>query len=337
MTRLVPEDSLNPQPMSLNPALSVVVPIFNEVESVPVLVQKVREALEGQGEWELLLVDDGSTDGTRHLMMTLADADPRVRPLLLARNYGQTTAMQAGFDHARGAVVVSMDGDLQNDPADIPRLVEKLDEGFDLVTGYRLNRKDRLLTRKIPSWFANRIIRFLTGVPIRDNGCSLKAYRRELVRRFHLYSDMHRFIPAIAVATAGARVAEIPVRHHARQHGESKYGLSRTWKVLSDLLVIKSIRSFRERPLLLFGLLSVVALGLSGAFAVRSLITVFVYGRSIFIFPSITVILFGLTVYLIMLGLLAEAALFHGRRGIQTLSPLVATRSGGAHPVRRDR
>ncbi len=322
--------------MAVAPALSVVVPIFNEVESLPILVQKVRDALEGQREWELLLVDDGSTDGTRDLMMALADDDPRVRPLYLARNYGQTTAMQAGFDHALGAVVVSMDGDLQNDPADIPRLVEKLDEGYDLVTGYRLNRKDRLLTRKIPSWFANRIIRFLTGVPIRDNGCSLKAYRRELVRRFHLYSDMHRFIPAIAVATAGARVAEIPVRHHARQHGESKYGLSRTWKVLSDLLVIKSIRSFRERPLLLFGLLSMVALSLSGAFAVRSLITVFVYGRTIFIFPSVTVILFGLTVYLVMLGLLAEAALFHGRRGIRTLSPLVATRSGNAYSVRED-
>jgi glycosyltransferase involved in cell wall biosynthesis len=204
--------------------LSIVVPLFNEAENVDPLVERVRAALDGGPSWELLLVDDGSRDATPARMDELALEDPRVRPIHLARNYGQTTAMQAGFDHARGRIVVSMDGDLQNDPLDIPRLIETLDEGYDLVTGYRENRQDRFLTRKVPSWIANRIIRWLTAVPIRDNGCSLKAYRAELIQRLHLYSDMHRFIPAIAVATAGARIAEIPVMHHARQHGVSKYG-----------------------------------------------------------------------------------------------------------------
>jgi glycosyltransferase involved in cell wall biosynthesis len=162
--------------------------------------------------------------------------------------------MQAGFDMANGDVIVSMDGDLQNDPADIPRLVEKLDEGFDLVAGYRVRRQDNLLKRKVPSWIANRIIRFITRVDIRDNGCSLKAYRRWTLDRMPLYSDMHRFLPAMAAAMAGARITEIPVRHHARQFGQSKYGLSRVFKILADLLTITLISWFRERPFLLFGL-----------------------------------------------------------------------------------
>ncbi|MEX2531248.1 MAG: glycosyltransferase family 2 protein [Gemmatimonadota bacterium] len=315
--------------------LSIVVPLFNEAENVDPLVERVREALEGGPTWELLLVDDGSRDGTPARMDALARADHRVRPIHLARNYGQTTAMQAGFDHARGRIVVSMDGDLQNDPLDIPRLIETLDKGYDLVTGYRENRQDRFLTRKVPSWIANRIIRWLTAVPIRDNGCSLKAYRAELVQRLHLYSDMHRFIPAIAVATAGARIAEIPVMHHARRHGVSKYGLSRTWKVLSDLLVIKTIRSFRERPLILFGIGALIALGGSLVFGVRSVITAVDFGRNALVFPSITALLMGLSVYLLMLGLLAESALGHIRRRAPTRAPLMTLDqpfpSGPAH------
>ena len=304
--------------------LSIVVPLFNEVGNVEPLVARVRDAMRSQPSWELLLVDDGSTDGTAERIDAFGNDDPRIRPVHLARNYGQTAAMQAGFDQARGRVVVSMDGDLQNDPVDIPRLVAKLDEGFDLVTGYRENRQDPLLTRKVPSWIANRIIGWLTHVPIRDNGCSLKAYRAELIQRLHLYSDMHRFIPAVAVATAGARIAEIPVRHHARQHGASKYGLSRTWKVLSDLLVIKTIRSFRERPLILFGVVALVSLVGSGVFGVRSIITAVDFGRDALVFPSITALLLGLSVYLVMLGLLAESALSQIRRRAPSLSPLVS-------------
>lgn len=295
------------------PDLSIVVPVFNEVENLRPLVDAVREALVGADVWELLLVDDGSTDGTREQARRLAHEDDRVRLVCLARNFGQTAAMQAGFDAARGAVVVSMDGDLQNDPADIPRLLEKLEEGYDLVAGYRVDRQDTLITRKVPSWVANRLIAYLTGVSIRDNGCSLKAYRRELFDRVVLYSDMHRFIPAMAVATAGARVAEIPVRHHARRAGKSKYGLSRIWKVLSDLLAIKMISSFRNRPLVMFGFGAVIAAGLAGVFFGLTLLSVPGGLREgmayTFVFPSIVLVFITLAVYLLLLGLIAEVVI----------------------------
>jgi glycosyltransferase involved in cell wall biosynthesis len=299
--------------------ISVVVPLFNERENVPHLVRAVRAALGEAHDWELLLVDDGSTDGTREAAEAEKRADERIRLVPLARNYGQTAAMQAGFDLSLGEVVVSMDGDLQNDPADIPALVARLDEGFDLVAGYRLRRQDRLLTRKLPSWAANRVIRMITGVAIRDNGCSLKAYRRELLERIHLYSDMHRFIPATAVAVAGARVAEMPVRHHARRFGDSKYGLSRIWKVASDLVTLKMLSSFRERPLAMFG---IGASGASILALVFILLTAFGLGDggtavspAGFVFPSVALVLVSLAFYLLLLGLVGEVAI-SGRRGI---------------------
>jgi len=214
-----------------SPRLSVVIPLFNEEESVLPLLESLERALEGEGDWEIVFVDDGSGDRTAELVGERAWEDPRIKLISLARNFGQTAAMQAGFDGSRGKVVVTMDGDLQNDPRDIPRLVAKLEEGYDLVAGYRVRRQDRLVTRKVPSWVANRVIRLLTGVDIRDNGCSLKAYRRDLLDRINLYSDMHRFIPAVAAGTAGARIAEVPVRHHARKYGQSKYGMGRIFKV----------------------------------------------------------------------------------------------------------
>ena len=307
--------------MSHQPTLSIVVPLYNEEESLPPLVEAVRSALSDYNGWELVLVDDGSRDATVAIAAELAAADDRLRLVPLARNYGQTAAMQAGFDHARGGVVVSMDGDLQNDPVDIPRLVAKLEEGYDLVSGYREGRQDKLITRKVPSWIANRLIRRLTGVAIRDNGCSLKAYRRDLLDRVRLYSEMHRFIPAVAAATAGARIAEIPVRHHARRFGKSKYGLSRVLKVLADLLVIKMIRSFRERPLVLFGLGAVGAgvLGLVfSAWTAASLLGI-VSGRAdeAFVLPSAALLWFGLAFYLLMLGLIGEQVL-RGERGEHT-------------------
>ena len=197
--------------------ISVVVPLYNEEENVTLLVQAVDRALRSWARWELVLVDDGSTDRTVEIASGLVDQTPGVRLIRLARNYGQTAATQAGFTRARGDVVVTMDGDLQNDPRDIRSLVAKLDEGYDLVAGYRIRRQDKFLSRKVPSWIANRIIGWVMGVSIRDNGCSLKAYRKELLERLHLYSDMHRFIPAVAASAAGARIAEIPVRHHPRR------------------------------------------------------------------------------------------------------------------------
>ena len=299
------------------PAVSVVVPVFNEEANVGPLVSAVRDAM-GSESWELVLVDDGSSDDTVPAVEREMTDDSRVRLVRLARNYGQTPAMQAGFDAARGRVVISMDGDLQNDPADIPMLVSKLEEGFDLVAGYRLRRQDKVITRKVPSWVANRLIRWVTGVPIRDNGCSLKAYRRELLDELHLYSDMHRFIPAVAAATAGARIAEVPVRHHARRFGSSKYGLSRVLKVLADLLTIMMIRSFRHRPLTMFATGAAVALMLAvGASAAA------VAGPGIVVFGSISLLFAGLACYLVMLGLIGEVAVrterLDGRAAAQRL------------------
>jgi glycosyltransferase involved in cell wall biosynthesis len=219
-----------------------------------------------------------------------------------------------------------MDGDLQNDPRDIPRLVEKLEEGYDLVAGYRERRQDKVITRKVPSWIANRIIRRITGVNIRDNGCSLKAYRSELLDRVHLYSDMHRFIPAVAAATAGARIAEIPVRHHARRFGASKYGLSRVGKVLADLLTIKMIRTFRERPLVLFAAGAVGAVLLGLLFAAAAVVALGFFRpekANALVLPGAALLWFGLAAYLLMLGLIAEVAVRKfQRRGADHL-PLV--------------
>jgi glycosyltransferase involved in cell wall biosynthesis len=301
---------------SVVPAVSVVVPLYNEEESVPLLVDAVRDALGHEGTWELVLVDDGSRDRTVARARELAAQDPRVILVELARNYGQTQAMQAGFDHARGDVVVSMDGDLQNDPRDIPQLVAKLEEGYDLVTGYRQRRQDQLLTRKVPSWVANRLIAALTGVRVRDNGCSLKAYRRSLLDELTLYSDMHRFLPALAAATAAARITEIPVRHHARRFGTSKYGLSRIAKLLADLVTIKMISSFRERPLVMFALAALaplaLAIGAAATWGLRALAGWKGYDDEV-VLPTIVLLLVALTVHLVMLGLLAEAALAKSR------------------------
>lgn len=317
--------------MTRIPAVSVIVPVFNEAASVGDLIQAVRRGLGEGGDWELILVDDGSADATVATAQRSAGGDPRVRLVRLARNYGQTPAMQAGFDHARGRVIVSMDGDLQNDPADIPRLLATLEEGYDLVAGYRERRQDRLLTRKVPSWVANRLIRWITGVPIRDNGCSLKAYRRGLLDRLHLYSDMHRFIPAVAAATAGARIAEVDVRHHARRFGQSKYGLSRVFKVLGDLLTILMIRSFRERPLALFGLGAAAATLPAVLFGAIAFLAQPGYSGAkpqAVVLGGVALLWVGLACYLLMLGVIGEVALRGQRDAGAELLPMV--RGGSA-------
>lgn len=298
------------------PAFSVVVPVFNEEETVPRLVAAVQDALGDAQEWELILVDDGSSDRTLAMAETAAAGDRRVRVLSLARNYGQTQAMQAGFDHAHGDVVVSMDGDLQNDPRDIPRLIETLRDGsYDLVAGYRVKRQDSFFTRKVPSWIANRLIARITGVRVRDNGCSLKAFRRSLLTRMPLYSDMHRFLPALAVANGG-RLIEVPVRHHARQFGTSKYGLSRTLKILADLLTIKMIGSYRERPLAMFGRAAAVAMLFAMAFAAASTVAMTHFSArkaSAFVLPGSAFTLVALAAYLLLLGLVGQTALQQAR------------------------
>jgi len=304
------------KPLGQEPTLSVVAPLFNESQNVRPLVEWIRQALESyEGSYEVILVDDGSRDDT--WAQVCAVAGPQVRGLRLGRNVGQTAAMMAGFDHALGRVVVSLDGDLQNDPRDIPGLIAKLEEGYDLVCGWRRQRQDKLLLRKVPSWVANRLIRRLTGVPITDNGCSLKAYRRDLLNRIPLYAEQHRFIPALS-ASVGARIAEMPVRHHARRFGESKYGISRTLKVLVDLLTLKMITTFRSRPLVGFALAAVPALGIALLFGIFWLVSWTWFEpekASALVFPGAGLLALGVAIYLFMLGLFAEVALSSERVG----------------------
>lgn len=233
--------------------LSVVVPIYNEVENLPLLHQRIVEALAGTGiSWELILVDDGSTDGSWELIGQIARNDPSCRAIRFRRNFGQTPAMAAGFDAATGRVVIPMDGDLQNDPADIPLLLSKINEGYDVVSGWRKNRQDTLVSRRLPSIIANGLISRMTGVHLHDYGCTLKAYRREVLDGINLYGEMHRFVPALA-SQVGARVTEIAVRHHPRLHGVSKYGISRTMRVILDLMTVMFLQSYSTRPIQLFG------------------------------------------------------------------------------------
>ena len=232
--------------------LSVVVPLKNERKNVWPLYERVREALRECGPWELVLVDDGSTDGTFAELEAAAIGDSRVKIVRLRRNFGQSAATQAGLDAAAGDVIVTMDGDLQNDPADIPRMIAKLDEGYDAVLGQRMKRQDKLILRKVPSLLANWLIRKVLGVPFKDFGCTLRAMRREVTHDLVLYGEMHRFITALVIQQ-GASVAQLPVRHHPRAAGRSKYNLTRTIRVLLDLMTVKFQGSFQTRPMHLFG------------------------------------------------------------------------------------
>ena len=290
-------------------AVSVVVPLFNEVDSVPRLVQEIRAALDASGrEGEVLLVDDGSTDGTSEALRALPEADPRFRVILFRRNFGQTAAMSAGFDHARGDVVVALDGDLQNDPADIERLVRKIEEeGWDIVSGWRKDRKDSFLSRRLPSKVANWLIGRITGVRLHDYGCSLKAYRAEVLRNIRLYGEMHRFIPALA-SWVGARIAELPVNHRPRTRGRSKYGLSRTIRVLLDLITVKFLVSFATRPLQVFGLWGLLLFAVGGGITLY-LTVLRIFGQVALAqrpLLQIGILLTLVGIQLVSMGLLAE-------------------------------
>lgn len=255
-------DSTATVPTEYRPDVSVVVPIYNEVDSLPRLVKAIDTSLAAtELQYEIICVDDGSRDGSTDLLKGLAHEHQALRAVLFRRNYGQTAAMAAGFNQARGRNVVTLDGDLQNDPADIPLLLAKLDEGYDLVNGWRKNRQDAALTRLLPSKLANLLIAQITGVQVHDYGCSLKAYRAELVADMNLYGELHRFLPALAFIE-GARITELPVRHHARQFGQSKYGLGRTFRVVLDLMTIYFMKRFLTRPMHIFGSVGLVAMGL---------------------------------------------------------------------------
>lgn len=251
---------LNDALLKRQPDVSVVVPIYNEVESLPHLIEAIASSLSDTGlSYELICVDDGSKDGSAELLKQQALTHPFLRAVILRRNYGQTAAMAAGFKHARGRTIITLDGDLQNDPADIPLLLAKLEEGYDLVSGWRKNRQDAALTRLLPSKIANWLIGKITGVNVHDYGCSLKAYRSELVADLNLYGELHRFLPALAFIE-GARITELPVRHHARRHGRSKYGLGRTFRVVMDLFTVYFMKKFLTRPMHVFGLLGIGAM-----------------------------------------------------------------------------
>ena len=232
--------------------LSVVVPVYNEYENIPLLYDEVVKALKDINDWELILVNDGSKDNSLEALKDLAAKDTRhVKVIGLRRNFGQTAAIAAGIDHASGEIIVLMDADLQNDPSDIPAMLDKLNEGYDVVSGWRKNRQDNLL-RTFPSKIANKLICKVTGVNLHDYGCTLKAYRREVIKGFRLYGEMHRFIPAYA-DSFGAKIVEMPVKHHPRIHGQAKYGLERTMKVLLDLFTVKFLSSYADKPIYLFG------------------------------------------------------------------------------------
>ena len=288
--------------------ITVTIPLYNEAENIPLLYERVRTALDALGRrWELVLVDDGSKDDSATLLDRIAADDARVTVIHFRRNYGQTAAFMAGLDHARGAIVVPMDGDLQNDPADIGRLLAKLDEGFDVVSGWRKDRQDHAIRRNLPSRLANGLISRVSGVRLHDYGCSLKAYRRDVLAGVKLYGEMHRFVPIYA-SWNGARVTEMPVTHHPRLHGVSKYGLERVLKVVLDLLVVKFLFRYANKPIYVFGgfgFLSILGGMLAGLWA----IALKLFAGVSFILtplPLLTVFLTATGIVSILMGLLAE-------------------------------
>jgi glycosyltransferase involved in cell wall biosynthesis len=312
----------------------VVVPLFNEEESVALLHERIVAALKPSGlSYEIVFVDDGSGDKTLDIACEIARTDGHVRVVEFRANSGQTPAMAAGIDLAQGRTIATMDGDLQNDPADIPNMVAQLDETCDMVVGWRRNRQDKLISRKVPSWIANRLIGKVTGVPIRDNGCSLKVYRAEVIKKVPLYSEMHRFIPAMA-SIAGARVREVPVRHHARQFGESKYGLSRVYKVLLDLLSIKMVTSFAQRPLLWFAILAFPFALMSALCLVLGVAPLFDGSGSISLPTAGAGVLFGaLGVFLLLGGALCELVYVTGDVDMSRYPLLTSARSAESSGV----
>ena len=288
--------------------ISVVVPLYNEEDNVQLLYEEIKGVLDTMAEQaEIVFVDDGSRDTTLAKLEVIQAGDDHVRVVSLRRNFGQTAAMTAGFDHARGGVIITMDGDLQNDPHDIPQLVGKLNEGYDVVTGWRYDRQDPFLSRKLPSQLANRLISRVTGVGLHDYGCTLKAFRREVIDNINLYGEMHRFIPAIA-SGMGISFTEVKVNHRARRFGTSKYGISRTIRVVLDLITVKFMLSYATRPLHVFGTVGVVSSLLGVIIALVLTVQRQLYGIGLANRPLLllAVLLIFMGIQFITIGLLAE-------------------------------
>jgi glycosyltransferase involved in cell wall biosynthesis len=298
--------------------LSIIVPTYDEQDNVEPLYQALMAAVPGLGRsFEIIYVDDGSRDQTFVRLAALAERDPRVRVIKLRRNYGQAPAMAAGIDHARGRVLITMDADLQNDPADISSLIAKLEEGYDLVVGWRYERQDKWLSRKLPSVIANRLIAAVTGVDVKDNGCTLKAFRADMIKQIPIYGELHRFIPAMA-STVGCHFAEVKVRHHPRRFGTSKYGLSRIYRVLLDIVTVKTLITFARRPLFSFFSGAAVALLTGLIFAALSIIFA---GKSVVVFMSIAVLGGSLALFLGFAGVISSLVSQYGGDDLVPLQP----------------
>lgn len=304
------------RPVSPNPgtplSVSIVIPVYNESANVEPLVEQLSRVLDRSSrKIEVLLIDDGSTDDTPEQLALIPERDPRFRVVLFRRNFGQTAAMSAGFDQARGDVIVAMDGDLQNDPEDLELLMEKIErEGFDIVSGWRKSRKDAFVSRKLPSWIANWVIGKITGVRLHDYGCSLKAYRSEVLKNVRLYGEMHRFIPALA-SWGGAKITEIPVNHRPRTRGTSKYGIGRTVRVILDLITVKFLLAFSTRPLQIFGLWGLSLFGIGIVVSIYLAVLKIFFGEPLANRPLLMlgVLMIIMGVQLISMGLLAEISI----------------------------
>lgn len=278
--------------------LSMVIPVYNEKQNISYLYENLNSVLLGIGrKYEVILIDDGSMDGTFKELLSIHEQNDNYKIIRFRKNFGQTPAMSAGFDYANGEVIITLDADLQNDPKDIPALLEKIDEGYDVVSGWRINRQDKAISRKLPSKIANWLIARLTGIKIHDYGCTLKAYRSDVVKNIELYGEMHRYIPAVA-SWMGISVAEVPVHHHSRKFGKSKYGISRTIRVILDIIILKYLLSYSQRPIQIFGLMGLIT-GLIGCIVTIYLIIM----RLFFNVPLSSRPLFTLSIFMIFIGL----------------------------------
>lgn len=287
--------------------LSIVIPVFNEELSIKPLYESISNAVNKLDlKYEILLIDDGSSDNTYVNAHNIAEEDPRLKIIKLKRNYGQTIGLHAGFQNASGKIIITMDGDLQNDPDDIEKMIEEINQGNDIVLGWRHDRQDKLISRKIPSQIANKLISKLTGVPVKDNGCAIRAYRSEIIKKFPMYSEMHRLLP-VMTALSGAKFTQIKVKHHARKFGSSKYGLSRIYKVMIDMVALKIIFTFFHLPLYGFGLFAMIFGVLAVLAMIFSLLQMLIYpGTSLVTIMGTTLLLGSLSFFLLFLGMISE-------------------------------
>jgi glycosyltransferase involved in cell wall biosynthesis len=292
---------------SQGPEVSVVVPLLDEQDNIGPLYEQITQTLKGKYNYEIIFIDDGSSDNSFNILADLQKADNRMRVIRFRKNFGQTSALSAGFTHAKGEIIIALDADLQNDPVDIPDMIDKLNEGFDVVSGWRKKRQDNTITRLLPSKVANWVISWITGVKLHDYGCTLKVYRREVLEETKLYGEMHRFIPALA-SWSGAKIAEMPVNHRPRTSGHTKYGIGRTLKVILDLITVKFLGSFSTKPIYIFGglgLASGIGAIASGGFVVyQKIANDFPINRNPLL--VMTALLITTTIQFILMGLLAE-------------------------------